>query len=196
MLDRDERRALIALARESIDAGLALRALGLFPQRSFSPALNEPRSAFVTLRIDGNLRGCCGSVAPTQPLHQEVWRSAWASAFSDPRFTPLSPAEWLRTHVHLSILERAQLLDASSEQALLQQLQPGIDGLILELGAARATFLPAVWEQLPDPREFLRHLKVKAGWGEDFWSPQIRAERYRAESFGEDPPQARDEVME
>jgi AmmeMemoRadiSam system protein A len=184
--DRDERRALIALARESIDAGLALRALGLFPQRSFSPALNEPRSAFVTLRIGGDLRGCCGSVAPSQALHQEVWRSAWASAFSDPRFAPLSRAEWPRTHVHLSILERAQLLDASSEQVLLQQLRPGIDGLTLELGAARATFLPAVWDQLPNPHEFLRHLKAKAGWSEDFWSPQIHAERYRAESFGEE----------
>lgn len=184
-LDGAARGELIALARESIERALTLHALAPFPQRDFSPALLEHRSAFVTLRIGTSLRGCCGSIEPTRPLFQEVWRSAWASAFSDPRFPPLASHEWPSTHVHLSVLERPESIDGSSEQRLLEQLRPGIDGLILELGSARTTFLPAVWEQLPDPREFLRHLKLKAGWREDFWSPHIKAERYTAESFGE-----------
>ena len=187
-LDYDDRRQLIALARESIDSALSLHALAPYPERTFPPALHEHRSAFVTLRLGEDLRGCCGSIEPTRPLFQEVWRSAWASAFADPRFAPLSQYEWPSTHIHLSVLERPQPIDAASEQRVLEQLRPGVDGLILELGANRATFLPAVWEQLPDAREFLRHLKAKAGWREDFWSPQIKAERYAAESFGEHEP--------
>lgn len=185
-LDHADRRALIALARESIDTALSLRALTPYPAREVSPALHEHRSAFVTLRIGEDLRGCCGSIEPSRPLFQEVWRSAWASAFADPRFAPLTEQEWPSTHIHLSVLERPQPIDAATELRVLEQLRPGVDGLILQLGANRATFLPAVWEQLPTPREFLRHLKAKAGWHPDFWSPQIKAERYAAESFGED----------
>lgn len=177
---------LLALARDSIAAGLEHRTRAPLPQGPFSPALSEHHSVFVTLRIDEELRGCCGSIEPSRPLFEEVWCSAAAAAFGDPRFPPLSGVEWPRTHLHLSILEPLQPLSAASEQQLLDQLRPRIDGLVLELGSARVTFLPSVWEQLPDKIAFLRHLKAKAGWHPDFWSPQMKAWRYGAYGIGDE----------
>jgi uncharacterized protein len=184
-IDNTERRELLALARESIDAALDLQALAPLLQRAFSPALLQRRSAFVTLRLHRDLRGCCGSIDAARPLAEEVWRNAWASAFADPRFPPLRHPEWREAHVHISVLEEPQPMSAPNEEALIRQLRPGLDGLILELGASRATFLPSVWEDLREPKVFVQHLKAKAGWSEEFWSSEIRVWRYAAESFGE-----------
>lgn len=120
-----------------------------------------------------------------RPLAEDVWHSAWASAFADPRFPPLEAVEYPRFDLHISVLSEFEPLRVADEAALLQMLRPDVDGLALEMGAARATFLPAVWEQIPDPAQFLRELKLKAGWRADFWSPQIRVSRYTTESFGE-----------
>lgn len=181
-----ERRELLALARESIERALTLSAFAPYPQRLRAPFHERRRSSFVTLRIRGELRGCCGSMDAPRPLAEDVWRNAWASAFGDPRFPPLTGQEWPNTHLHISVLRPLEPLTAPTEDALLSELRPGVDGLVLELGAARATFLPSVWKQLPDPRLFVQHLKEKAGWPPDFWSAQIRAWRYEADSFGED----------
>jgi len=185
-LTEGEGRELIRLARRSIDAALELRALAPFPSSAFPAGLQQHRSAFVTLRIGKELRGCCGSIEATCPLAREVWRVAWASAFNDPRFPPLTAAEWPRVHVHISVLAPAQPLAVQTEADLIRQLRPGVDGVIVELGAARATFLPSVWEQLPDPTLFVRHLKLKAGWSADFWSPRIAVWTYECEGVSED----------
>jgi hypothetical protein len=183
MLTDSDKEILLEFARESIEAGLQLRTLAPLPERSYPETLAEYRSAFVTLQLGQALRGCCGSIEPQYPLFEEVWRSAAAAAFGDPRFPALAASEWPQTDVHVSVLEPLQPMPSTSEEEVLSWLQPNVDGVVLQLGYARATFLPSVWEQLPDKRSFLQHLKAKAGWPRDFWSPDIQAWRYGTESF-------------
>lgn len=184
-LEEQDGRELIGLARECIDVALRTRALPHFPERNYGPALRQSRSAFVTLRTRGELRGCCGSIEASRPLAQEIWQDAWASAFRDPRFPPLSTREWPLVHLHISVLAPPQTIEVESEEELIAKLRPGLDGLVLECSGARATFLPSVWEHLRDPREFVRRLKEKAGWSEHFWSPYVRASIYAVEEFDE-----------
>jgi AmmeMemoRadiSam system protein A len=185
-IDVGQRRQLLALGRTSIEAGLR-RGAYVEPQlQDAPPELLERRASFVTLHLAGELRGCIGTLDAARPLAEDVWRNAYGAAFSDPRFPPLTASEWSRCTLHASVLTPPTPMLAQSEQDLLAQLRPGVDGLILELGASRATFLPVVWEQARDPAQFVRQLKLKAGWRADFWSPEIRAQRYESESFGED----------
>src|SRR6185369_10318790 len=166
-LDTPERRELLALARTSIDSALspgrANNNLIPFTATLLPPALTVRRSSFVTLHRNEELRGYCGTLDAPQPLAEDVWRNAWAAAFSDYRFPPLTAAEWPQVSLHLSLLTVPEPLDVQSEDQLLALLRPSIDGLILESDTERATFLPAVWEQLPDPVQFVQHLKIKAG---------------------------------
>ncbi len=179
----DERRLLRTLAHRSIahglDRGRALQPeLGEYPRR-----LREWRASFVTLEHRGRLRGCIGTLEARQPLVRDVAEHAYAAAFNDPRFPPLSPVEAVDIELHISVLSSPEPLPCASETELLERLQPGIDGLILFEHTRRATFLPAVWDDLPEPREFLTHLKRKAGLPVDYWSAELRFERYRAESL-------------
>ena len=188
-LDTSERRELLALARASIDAALSPgrgnNNLVPFTPGLLPPALTVRRSSFVTLHRNEDLRGCCGTLEAPRPLAEDVWRNAWAAAFNDYRFPPLTVAEWPQVSLHFSLLTVPEPLDVASEDQLLAQLRPSIDGLILESDSGRATFLPAVWEQLPDPVLFVRHLKMKAGWPASYWSNRVRCLRYTTESFGE-----------
>jgi uncharacterized protein len=191
-LDTPDRRELLALARASIDAtlspGRANSNLVPFAAASLPPALTVRRSSFVTLHRNEELRGCCGTLDAPRPLAEDVWRNAWAAAFNDYRFPPLTASEWPQVNLHLSLLTVPEPLEVASEDQLLGLLRPSIDGLILESDLGRATFLPAVWEQLPDPVLFVRHLKMKAGWPATYWSNRVRCLRYTTESFGEDTP--------
>lgn len=180
-----DRNELLSLARRSIESGLSTGQPASV-SRTASPLLNARRATFVTLRAEEDLRGCCGSIEPRFSLAEDVSRNAWASAFADPRFPALTHEEYPHIDLHISVLSPLERIAVSSETDLLARLRPGEDGVLLELGAARATFLPVVWESLPDPREFLRHLKVKAGWPATFWSSQIVVWRYETESFGEE----------
>jgi uncharacterized protein len=183
-IDATDRRELLSLARRSIELGLAEERLAAAPGSS-SPMLNQHRATFVTLHEHQDLRGCCGSIEPRFPLAEDVWRNAWASAFADPRFPPLSRDEYPALDVHISVLSPLERVPVASEGELLAVLRPDRDGLLLARGAARATFLPSVWESLEDPVQFVRQLKLKAGWRPDFWSPDIEVWRYETESFGE-----------
>jgi uncharacterized protein len=193
-LGTPERRELLALARASIDSALspgqANNNLVPFTAALLPPALTVRRSSFVTLRRNEELRGCCGTLDAPRPLAEDVWRNAWAAAFSDYRFPPLTASEWPQVSLHLSLLTVPEPLAVTTEEQLLAILRPSIDGLILESDTGRATFLPAVWEQLPDPAQFVRHLKAKAGWPATYWSNRVRALRYTTESFGEESVQA------
>jgi uncharacterized protein len=180
-----QRRELLALARASIESALPHGDLSPYAIEQLDPELMRRASSFVTLRNDGELRGCCGSVDAPRPLAEDVWRNAWASAFGDYRFPRLTAAEWPRIDLHIAVLSPPEPMVVFDEADLIARLRPHIDGLILELGSSRATFLPAVWEQLPDAAGFVRHLKIKAGWRADFWSPQVRVFRYVTENFGE-----------
>jgi AmmeMemoRadiSam system protein A len=139
----------------------------------------------VTLTRHGDLRGCIGSLEAHRPLREDIQANAQAAAFGDPRFPPLSEDELDTTQVEVSILSRPEPMHFRDEADFLTQLRPGIDGVILEYGWHRATFLPQVWEQLPEPRQFMANLKRKAGLASDFWSNEIRISRYGVEKFKE-----------
>jgi uncharacterized protein len=186
-IDATDRRELLSLARRSIELGLAQEQLAPAPSAS-SPTLKQHRATFVTLHAHEDLRGCCGSIEPRLPLAEDVWRNAWASAFADPRFLPLTSNEYPALDVHISVLSPLERVPVATEEELLAVLRPNRDGLMLARGAARATFLPSVWESLEDPVQFVRQLKLKAGWRADFWSPEIEVWRYETESFGETEP--------
>jgi AmmeMemoRadiSam system protein A len=185
-LDTAQQCALLELGRRSIELGLEARCLVPWPGGGVDAALRSERASFTTLTIGGQLRGCCGSLDPARPLAEDVWRNAWASAFSDPRFAPLARHEFSGLELRLSVLSPLEPLPVASETELIEALRPGVDGLVLELDARRATFLPAVWDQLPEPHAFLLQLKRKAGWAPDFWSGRLRIHRYTTQSFGAD----------
>lgn len=147
--------------------------------------LSEPGATFVTLTQNKALRGCIGSLEAHRPLAQDVQENAVAAAFRDPRFPPLTKDELAITQVEVSLLSPMQAMHFSSEQDALAQMRPGIDGMVLQYRQQRGTFLPQVWEQLPQPQQFMAHLKRKAGLAEDFWSDEIRLARYTVTKWKE-----------
>ena len=182
-LSPEQRATLLDVARKSILHGLnAGSSLTVDPQ-DYDESLRLPRATFVTLNIGDQLRGCIGHLQAIQSLVQDVAENAWAAAFRDPRFTPLSAEEYPELDIHISVLSPAEQMNFSSQEELLSQIRPGEDGLILEDGNHRGTFLPSVWESLPEKHEFLAHLKLKAGLPVDHWSDSVRVSRYTTESF-------------
>ncbi|MGR9093179.1 MAG: AmmeMemoRadiSam system protein A [Gammaproteobacteria bacterium] len=183
------RDRLLTLARASIAHGCAGSAMPAEHAHLVAalgePAFAQARNCFVTLLRDGALRGCIGSLSPSRPLAEDVARNAHSAAFRDPRFTAVTATELPHIEVQLSILSPQQPLAVASESELLNVLEPFVDGLTLEDGANRATFLPKVWEQLPDPAAFLQQLKAKAGLAPGHWSTTMRFWRYHAENFSE-----------
>lgn len=143
-------------------------------------ALCQPGACFVTLKKNGQLRGCIGSPQAWRPLAEDVCDNAVKAACRDPRFPPVTAAEWPEVTLSVSVLTPPTPMTVAGQDDLLAQLRPGIDGLIIEDGTKRALFLPSVWEQLPDKRQFLTHLKLKAGMTADHWSPTFRAQRFEA----------------
>ncbi|NIO41829.1 MAG: AmmeMemoRadiSam system protein A [Burkholderiales bacterium] len=148
--------------------------------------LHEQRACFVTLRLAGQLRGCIGSLQAHRPLLEDIKENARAAAFRDPRFQPLSATEYTETLIEISLLSALSAMDTTDEQDALSQLQPGLDGIVLLCGKHRATFLPQVWESLPDPARFLGELKRKAGLSTQFWSDDLRLFRYHVDKWAEE----------
>lgn len=174
-------QALLIRARNTIAAEL-----GGPPQAEPDhPALAQPGATFVTLTQAGQLRGCIGSLEAWRPLDADVRENAKAAAFRDPRFDPLSRDELDRTHVEVSLLTPAVPLEFSDEADAVRQMRPGIDGMIFECRGRRGTFLPQVWESLPEPQMFFAHLKQKAGFAPGFWSPEVRLYRYEVQKWKE-----------
>jgi AmmeMemoRadiSam system protein A len=149
------------------------------------PELHEKGATFVTLIQHDDLRGCIGSLEAWRPLLKDVHENALAAAFRDPRFKPLSADELPVTQVEISLLTPAEAMAFTSEADALAQLRPEIDGVILIAGNRRSTFLPQVWEQLPEPAAFMAHLKQKAGLAADYWGPDVRLERYQVQKWKE-----------
>lgn len=177
-LDKVEKHTLLKIAHESIVHGLTHNKPLPVNARDYSANLQQHRATFVTLNRHQQLRGCIGTLEAHQPLINDVAEHAFAAAFEDPRFAPVTRNELALLDIHISILTPATAMTFTSESDLLRQLQPGMDGLILQSGSHRGTFLPSVWEQLPKPELFLRHLKMKAGLAEDYWSDEVRVSRY------------------
>jgi AmmeMemoRadiSam system protein A len=145
--------------------------------------LDEPAATFVTLRQDGDLRGCMGTLEAHRSLRLDLKHNAVAAAFRDPRFRPLTRRELPATEVEVSILSATEPLAFVSEDDARAALRPFVDGVVFEYGVYRSTFLPQVWEQLPDPGEFLGQLKRKAGLPADFWAPGVRLARYTVAKY-------------
>lgn len=183
-LNKEHQQRLLELAKRSIEQGLKTGKALNIDLTDYPPELVVPRATFVTLNKNHALRGCIGVLEAIRPLAEDIAENAFSAAFNDPRFPPLSIDELKDLDIHLSILTPAEPMLFSSEQDLLLQLQPGIDGLILQDGYRRGTFLPSVWEALPKPEQFLRHLKQKAGLAPDYWSDRINVSRYRTEMIG------------
>jgi AmmeMemoRadiSam system protein A len=146
----------------------------------FPENLRAPGASFVTLMLNDELRGCIGHLEAFQPLVKDIADNAYAAALKDPRFSPVAKTDLLIISVQISVLSKPEPLACTSEADLLSKIRPGIDGLILEDGHRRATFLPAVWENLPEPQEFVRQLKRKAGLEQNGWSETLTVQRYTA----------------
>jgi AmmeMemoRadiSam system protein A len=177
----DRGEILLAIARAAI-----ARELGCEARRpEDAPWLHEPGATFVTLRQGPDLRGCIGSLEPRRPLVQDVEANAVSAAFRDPRFRPLHLAELDRTHVEVSLLSPLEPIAFQDEQQALAQIDPGVHGVTFEYGYHKSTFLPQVWEELPDRNEFIAHLKQKAGLPPDFWDPEVKLARYTVAKWSE-----------
>jgi AmmeMemoRadiSam system protein A len=175
--------ALLARARNAIVATLDGAACQL-PEPAH-PRLAEPGATFVTLTQNGVLRGCIGSLEARRVLDQDIRENARAAAFRDSRFPQLRCDELPHTRVEVSLLTAAEPMQFINEDDALRQLCPGVDGIIFEAGRRRSTFLPQVWETLPEPRQFLAQLKIKAGLPADFWDNTVRLSRYRVDKWKE-----------
>jgi AmmeMemoRadiSam system protein A len=182
-LSKEHQQQLLELAKASISHGLQTGKPLKIDLSDFPAELQERRATFVTLHLNHELRGCIGVLEAIRPLVVDVAENAFAAAFRDSRFPPLEAGEFKGLEIHLSILTPTEPMAFTSEQDLVSQLQPGIDGLILQEGHHRGTFLPSVWESLPNPEQFLRHLKQKAGLPPDYWSDGVRVYRYRIEAI-------------
>jgi len=183
MLTDSHRQFLKDLAKKSITYGLKHDCPLPIDNSALAEELTVPRATFVTLQKHGQLRGCIGMLEACRPLAEDIADNSYAAAFSDPRFPPLSENELVDLSIHISILNPTELIHCQSEAELLKQLRPNIDGLILDDGMHRATFLPSVWQYLSDPTEFVHQLKIKAGLKEHSWSLELKAYRYTTESF-------------
>ena len=183
MYSQAEQQMLKSIAKQSVLTGLEQQHPLEVNVSEYSEALQKEQATFVTLNIGDNLRGCIGTLSPHQALVESVAYNAYAAAFQDPRFPALSPQEYEQLKYHLSILSDTSPMQFDSEQSLLTQIRPGIDGLVLKDKNRQGTFLPSVWEQLPEPEAFLQHLKNKAGLPSDYWSNTLQVSRYTVESF-------------
>ena len=176
--------ALVQLARKTIYERLGLKAENPELNLEKEPALQENAGTFVTLTIDGQLRGCIGSLTADEPIVSGIKRNALNAAFQDPRFPPLTREEAERVGVEVSVLTEPQPLVYKNAKDIPAQLRPNVDGVIIQKGLARATFLPQVWEQLPDKEVFLEHLCTKAGLPPNAWEHQdLKVFTYQVQSF-------------
>ena len=183
LLSDHERQRLRDVAFASVAFGLEHRREMAVREHEYPESLRVEKATFVTLRGAGELLGCIGTLRPRRPLVCDVAHNAHHAAFGDPRFAPLTAARLDGLELHISILSPLERLAIRSEPDLLAQLRPDIDGLLIEDGDLAATFLPAMWPRLPQPRAFLRALKEKAGLPVDFWSHTIVAYRYTADEI-------------
>lgn len=185
-LTEEEGKYLLSVARQTIEERLTGQEGQGQPETFQSPKFSENRGTFVTLTENGALRGCIGHIIPQESMIEGIRENAINAAFKDPRFPPLSEAEWKRVQVEISILTDPTPLVYTDTVDLLNKLRPGVDGLIIKKGFNQATFLPQVWEQLPDRKEFLRHLCLKAGLDRDAWKhDKLEVFVYQAQAFEE-----------
>ena len=186
IISPEEKKILLNTARQAISEAFKEEIPSQADSGELPEALLEPGACFITLTKEGQLRGCVGSIQATQPLIQDVKDRAVAAAFGDPRFPPLEPEELDLVQIEVSTLTQPIPLNYEDPGELPAKLRPGIDGVILIDGFRRATFLPQVWEKLPDPDLFLSRLCLKMGLPGDTWRlKKMDVEIYQVEKFTE-----------
>jgi AmmeMemoRadiSam system protein A len=177
----DRGEVLLSLARAAIASRFGL----WFSIDDEAEFLAEPAASFVSLKLDGQLRGCIGTLQAHRALGEDVRANAQAAAFQDPRFQPLSAGEFSGTRIEVSVLSALSAIAFESEAQAISALRPQEDGVVLAWRDKRATFLPQVWESLPEPGAFLHELKRKAGLPAEFWSGELRLYRYTVDKWSE-----------
>ena len=182
-LGPEARRHLLGIAARSIRHGIEHGKACEVDLDRLPPTLRDRRATFVTLESDRRLRGCIGSLEATRPLAADVAHNAHAAASADPRFPPVEKDEVEGLGIKISVLSSPEPMRVESEAELVAGLRAGVDGLIIEDGDKRATFLPSVWKGIPEPARFVRELARKAGWRDGHWSKTVRAWRYTSEEF-------------
>lgn len=181
-ISEKDRKFLLELARKAIENHPSMVDVR---EDALTPVMKENRGVFVTLTIEERLRGCIGYIQPIKQLYEAVRDCAVNAAYADPRFRPVSPDEFQKIRIEISVLTVPEPLEYSGPEDLLAKLTPE-DGLVLKRGMHTSTFLPQVWEQLPDKTQFLEHLSMKAGLSADAWKePDVTIETYRVEKFKE-----------
>ena len=173
---------MLKIARAAIQARWCDVGSLLFPRIT---GLHDLGATFVTLTRNGQLRGCIGRLQASDIVLNDIQRNAVAAAFNDPRFAPLTCDELGGLNIEVSLLSTPEALFVTDEESLVNQLRPGVDGIVLRYRGAQGTFLPQVWQELPEPQQFIKHLKMKAGLSPDFWSEEIQCERYTVEKWKE-----------
>lgn len=182
----DDKEFLLRLARQTIEKVVRTGGMPEISPAGLSSNLTEPKGCFVTLKKNGELRGCIGHIRPQEPLYRAVMDNARSAALEDPRFRPVQPEELASIEIEISVLTVPQMLPFSSPEDLLRKLRPHVDGVVLTIGRRQATFLPQVWEQLPDKETFLAHLTAKAGLPPAAWrDPLTQVLTYQVEAFRE-----------
>lgn len=189
-LPDDAGPVLTSLARHSIAKRLGQTS----PEPPIADWLAAPGASFVTLTKLGQLRGCIGSLVAWRALGDDVVGNAVAAAFDDPRFMPLGVDELANISIEVSVLSQPLPMTFTSRADALAQLRPGLDGVILTEGRRRATFLPQVWDELPQPAIFVEHLLRKAGLPPNHWSDTVELSRYSVDAFAEAPTSPNDQV--
>ena len=185
-LTLEEQQTLLRMARETMEYAVRGKSLPPFNPSKLSPALREKGASFVTLTIYGQLRGCIGALEAYQPLADDVREHAVAAALEDPRFPPVSEDELSRIQIEVSRLTRPVRLEYTDANDLISKLKPHVDGVILRDGFRRATFLPQVWEKIPDPSKFLDNLCYKMGASDNLWKKKhLDVLVYQVEEFHE-----------
>jgi len=187
-VDAKDRKFLLNLARRTLAAVAdnPSAPLAAVSAADLSPALSQPKGCFVTLTKQGKLRGCIGNILPQEALCQAIVDNTRNAAMRDPRFQPVRPDEVKAIKIEISVLTKPQPLSFNSPDDLLNKLQPDEDGVVLQIGSNRATYLPQVWEQLPDKVQFLNELAQKAGCAPADWrGKNVSVSIYHAEAFGE-----------
>lgn len=186
-LSEDEGEYLLGVARNTIKNRLSNVEGSQIDWNNVPKKFQERLGTFVTVTINGNLRGCIGHIVPRQPLIEGIKENAINAAFKDPRFTPLTKEEFDNIELEISILTPPQELSYTDAEDLLKKLRSGIDGVIIKKGFYEATFLPQVWDQLPDKGEFLSHLCLKAGLSIDSWKTEkLHVSTYQVQAFEEE----------
>ncbi|MFG0331161.1 MAG: AmmeMemoRadiSam system protein A [Phycisphaerales bacterium] len=183
-LDDDDRVTLRGVARDAIEHGLQYREPARLDPQQYSDRLQRRDASFVTIKsADDDLIGCIGGLEARRPLVLDVSLNAFRAAFHDPRTDGVNRANWSGLRVTISVLHSFRRLEVESNRELIQSLRPHRDGVIVESGDCRATFLPSVWASLSDPARFVDELRRKAGLSTGAWSPDMRWTRYEVDSF-------------